>query len=92
MKTIKLCDFKSRVDKTNESIDKNTKINVVNYFFDKIVWTTLNAICIEKDGKTAWVARSVLYSIDYKEPMSIEVPEWVKITWKGKKSDEVKDD
>lgn len=90
MNKVKLKDFKAEVEKTNDKIDRTAEVELETVYFDKLVWTTLKAICIERNNKTAWIARSVIFSIDFNEPFSVVIPTLVNVRWtdKGGKGNE----
>ena len=86
-KVVKLSDFKAKQYQTNQVLDSLGSVELKEVFFDSITWTTEKALLLRKGNKTAWVARSVIESVDLveNEPSSMWVFNWVLIDWKGKK-------
>ena len=86
-KVVKLSDFKAKQYQTNQVLDSLGSVELKEVFFDSIVWTTEKALLLRKGNKTAWVARSVIESVDLveNEPSSMWVFNWVLIDWKGEK-------
>lgn len=86
-KVVKLSDFKAKQYQTNQVLDSLGSVELKEVFFDSITWTTEKALLLKKGNKTAWVARSVIESVDLveNEPSSMWVFNWVLIDWKGEK-------
>lgn len=86
-KIIKLSDFKINQYKVDQVLDSIGEVELKEVFFDNIIWTTPKAILLKKGNKTAWVARSVIESIDLAEddkgePKSLWLFKWANLDWK----------
>ena len=84
-KVVKLSDFKAKQYQTNQALDSLGSVELKEVFFDSITWTTEKALLLRKGDKTAWVARSVIESVDLveNEPSSMWFFNWVIINWQG---------
>lgn len=83
-KVITLSEFKADQYKTDQALDSIGKVELVEVFFDSIVWTTPKAIRLKKGNKTAWVARKIIQSVELSEtePCSLWILSWAILDWK----------
>ena len=86
-KFVSINDWKKMVDNTQETIDKNGSVELKQVFFDKVLWTTAKAICIQKGSTKAWIARKVIAEINLEtdDVCDLWCPVWVVTNWRGEK-------
>lgn len=72
---------------TDIAIDKISKVEIKEEFFDDVIWVRPKALLIKKGNKQCWVGRSVIIKTNNfndenpNDPKSIEVYAWVELAW-----------